>query len=190
MAARINLVLAFNTREAHKAASLIGLKPGHYRVVSSAAQIKAVFAADLYLVKGWDRRIERFSMKDAMRYKRGLNLIEFDPDAEAQPGPEPEVEVVISEGVGDFFDGILVDDFTDFFETEEPSEGSPAPSEPSEDAAQDAEPAKRRRRSRCKECGALHFREDPCPQDEATPLTERLAFIPPDESILAMIGGE
>lgn len=200
------LVLARNTREAHKAASLLGLPRKSYRVVNSATAIRAVHRARLYLVEGWDRRPERFVMKAQMRLHRRLEVICFDPAAEVSP--EPKVEIVEHESMpdtaalmGDFnaffealdeaFENSEVDSVGDFFDIKETDEGQAAEAQQGEDAAPHEEPARRRRRSRCKQCGALHFKEDSCPEDEATPLSVKpIGFEAPDTSILSIIGGE
>lgn len=79
------LILARTFKDAHAfARDVLGLSFGYYRVVNSPGTIKAVRNVDLYLVPGWDKRPDRFTMKSAIKWSR-QNVI--DVAAQAQ---EPE----------------------------------------------------------------------------------------------------
>ena len=65
------LILARTFKDAHAfAQEKLGLRFGYYRVVNSPGSIKAVRGVSLYLVPGWEKRPDRFSMKSAIRFTR------------------------------------------------------------------------------------------------------------------------
>jgi hypothetical protein len=149
-------------------------------VVNTAGTLKAVRGVDLHLVPGWDRNPSHFAIKTALRYAKGLNVIDH---AEPQVAPEP-VEPAVET---DFFDGVDVPPLP-------PEEPEPTPTcvdcgltpcekdckaavpeavaQVTQDDEPEAEvpapveekPTKAKRRSRCKECGNLHFKDEPCPE--------------------------
>lgn len=70
------LILARTFKDAHTfAREQLGLSHGYYRVVNSAGTIKAVRGVDLYLVPGWNKRPDRFTMTSAIKWCR-LNVID------------------------------------------------------------------------------------------------------------------
>ena len=197
------LVLARSFKEAHAfAANELGLRVGHYRVVNTAGTLKAVRGVDLHLVPGWDKAPQHFAIKSALRYAKGLNIIDHSEQVQEPAAPvEPAVET-------DFFDGVDVPPLP-------PEEPEPTPTcvdcgltpceedckaavpeavaqvtqddEPRElgphgnattvslgealamqDPALADEPAEKpkskKRRSRCKDCGNLHYKDEPCPE--------------------------
>lgn len=174
-------VLARNLREAHAfAREELGLRQGHYRIVNSASTIKSVRGADLYLVPGWANRYDRFAMKGAMRWTR-MNVI----DVAEQPAVREDPRGPLTD---DLIDLAYAEDIvrsggdTTALGFKSESDGLTPPGEQmtiadatdfvvssNEDtevvSSNEDKPKKNRRRSRCKECGNLHFKEDPCPTD-------------------------
>lgn len=74
------LILARTFKDAHAfAQNVLGLRFGYYRVVNSAGTIKAVRNVDLYLVPGWDKRPDRFTMKSAIKWSR-QNIIDVSSE--------------------------------------------------------------------------------------------------------------
>ena len=68
------LILARTFKDAHAfAQNELGLSIGYYRVVNSAGTIKACRNVDIFLVEGWDKRPDRFTMKSALKWCR-LNI--------------------------------------------------------------------------------------------------------------------
>lgn len=132
-------VLARTLKEAHDfGREELGLRVGHYRVVSSAGTIKSVRGADLYLVPGWERRFDVFSMRSAIRWTR-MNVKDV---AAGEPEPEPQPEAPNNL--------VLATTWEDNQTLFEVPEGTP------EVASVPApEPETKRRRRRCKECGEL-----------------------------------
>lgn len=167
-------VLARTLREAHAfARGQLGLRVGHYRIVNSASTIKSVRGADLYLVPGWENRYDRFAVKGAIRWTR-MNVI----DVAQQQAEEPPAVPDDLEPAGEQLIIATPDEVAEFFDTSNGdnmvAEGGPAndPTTYNDDgvdiAEQAEEPAakpKNRRRSRCKNCGNLHYKEDPCPDE-------------------------
>lgn len=91
------LILARTFKDAHAfAQNTLGLSIGHYRVVNSPGTIKAVRGTKLYLVEGWDKRPDRFSMKSAIRYCRNEVI-----DVATMPAEEPESAIVHAHLAGD-----------------------------------------------------------------------------------------
>lgn len=164
-------VLARTLSEAHAfARGDLGLAPGHYRVVNSPASLKSVRGVDLYLVPGWQNRYDRFAMKGAIRWTR-MNVINaVDPAEEpvVTDGLMPEgvqLALMTPDEATAFFTATYDDnaelqyrlspegrEYTDRGSIEEIAEVL--------DRAE--APDSSRRRSRCKDCGALHYRDEAC----------------------------
>lgn len=80
------LILARTFADAHRfAREELGLSNGYYRVVNSAGTIKACRNVDIFLVEGWDKRPDRFTMKSALKWCR-LNI--RDVEAERKSAAE------------------------------------------------------------------------------------------------------
>lgn len=80
------LILARTFADAHRfAREELGLSIGYYRVVNSAGTIKACRNVDIFLVEGWDKRPDRFTMKSALKWCR-LNI--RDVEAERKSAAE------------------------------------------------------------------------------------------------------
>lgn len=174
-------ILGGSFAESHRfAQETLGLGRGLYRIVTSAASLKAVRGVDLYLVPGWEKRYDRFQIRSALRWTR-MNVIDaadLEPRAEEPAAPEPEPDGLqpagtqpslwdtLLEGVEERNPrdaaGVLTPEDIQALNDIEPE---PDPEPQAEEPAAEAEPAKKpgRRRSRCKTCGALHYKEDPCP---------------------------
>lgn len=164
-------VLARTMREAHEfARGELGLAHGQYRIVNSPSTIKSVRGADLYLVPGYANRFDRFAIKGAIRWTR-MNVIDVEKQqAEAPAIPDdldPAGEQLLIPVGDDEASAFVLSTNEDTAEVSTNgdnmiSEGSPVAPEP-----ETTEPPKKRRRSRCKDCGNLHFKGEPCP-DETT----------------------
>lgn len=188
------LILARTFRDAHAfAQDELKLMIGHYRVVNSSGTIKAIRGADLFLVPGWRNRPDRFVMQSAMKWCR-LNVIDVTewraaqvpvadmvvtvvPDDTVPPEGHAEmVAKVLPEPDGLQPSGVqlTLGDATEFFHApaEEPSGplpfAPPIPPAPEPEVApepvEDKKPGRRRRR--CKDCGTLHYKDDPCPKPD------------------------
>lgn len=151
----------------------LGLDKGHYRIVTSPSSISGRRGTDLYLIPGWEKRMDRFAMRGALKYTR-LNIIDTALDEQAEApvvtdGLEPAGEqlALISDEEADAF---LVGDVRDLEASLEPLGWTPPetlsseqvlalaanPDSTGSDALDEAEePAKRTRRRRCPECGDL-----------------------------------
>lgn len=180
-------ILARTMKEAHVfARESLGLPYGGYRIVNSPSTIKSVRGVRLYLVPGHESRFDRFGMKGAIRWTR---MEVWDVAEKGLPGGEDPrgaltddvLETAYAEnavrsglgapGISTSTDGLnppgvqmAFDDlFSNVADTSNGgnmvAEGGPADPEPAP-----AEPAKKpgRRRRRCKDCGELHYKEDPC----------------------------
>lgn len=81
------LILARSFREAHAfAKDTLDLRVGHYRVVNTAGTLKAVRNVDVHLVPGWDKAPGHHAFKTALRYAKGLNVIDHAAKAQ-EPAP-------------------------------------------------------------------------------------------------------
>lgn len=176
MAVKQPYILARTMKEAHDfARETLGLQYGRYRIVNSPSTIKSVRGVTLYLVPGHEQRFDRFAMKGAIRWTR---MDVYDVAERGAPGaePEPEPDGLVPPGVQQSLD------FDDLFS----NVGAPAATPPVAEALAPApepepepqptldggealeptpeEPVKKpgRRRRRCKDCGELHYKEDPC----------------------------
>lgn len=91
-------IVARNFTEAHKfARETLGLRNGQYRVVTSPASLVGR-VGEVYLVPGWDKRPDRWAMKQKLKYTR-LTII--DVAEQETPAEVPETsngENMISEG--------------------------------------------------------------------------------------------
>lgn len=84
------LILARTFKQAHEfARDRLGLSHGHYRVVTAPGTIKAVRNTTLYLIPGWEKRPDRFSMIGAMKYTRNEIVDTADWDKEPAEAPAP-----------------------------------------------------------------------------------------------------
>lgn len=189
-------ILARTLKEAHAFAQERGFTRGRYRIVNSPGTLKSVRNADLFLVPGWEKRYDRFAMKGAIRYTR-MNIIDVatleEPAApkickwanqiceypnnhgcsgESQSTPEEE------QVTSDFFSLFAAppveptpepDPVLDAVpDTLEPAgEQLAIPVEPAAEEPKPEEKPKNRRRSRCKQCGNLHYKDEPCPSNES-----------------------
>lgn len=163
-------ILARTMKDAHVfARETLGLPYGSYRIVNSPSTIKSVRGVDLYLVPGHQNRFDRFAMKGAIRWTR-MNVIDVEVDGLPQAEPEPD---------GLQPPGVQMSmDFDDLFSNVgAPQAPAPAPEpdpepepepQPTLDGGEAIEPSPEpvkkpgRRRTRCKQCGELHYKEDPC----------------------------
>lgn len=143
----VKYILARTMKEAHAFAhDELGLeKRSEYRVVTSSGTIKSVRGRDLYLVPGWKGRADRFKIQSVLRWTR-MNVIDIE---------NQQLDSTISE-----IDAVLAEepatpDEACYFLT-----GLVLP-----DSIAESEPEKKRRRSRCNDCGNLHFRSEPCPEE-------------------------
>lgn len=144
-------ILARTLKEAHEfARGELGLAHGRYRIVNHPSTLKSVRGVDLHLVPGYQNRFDRFAMKGALRWTR-MTVIDHADD-------------VLGDAVADDLEPAGVQ-LTTISNEEAHSFLVEAPVEPQEQAE---EPSKRRR-SRCKDCGSLHFRDEPCIQTETLP---------------------
>jgi len=79
----VPLILARSFKDAHAFANdELGLSNGYYRVVNSAGTIKACRNVDIFLVPGWDKRPDRFTMKSALKWCR-LNIRDVATERES-----------------------------------------------------------------------------------------------------------
>lgn len=181
-------ILARSFQEAHAfARNDLGLTHGHYRVVTSAGTLKAVWNVDLYLVPGWRRRFDGFTMASALKWTR-MNVIDVEKQRAEEPATPPTETVVteVPDGLNppgvqtaifvkdESAVSITPEEATAFFDL--PSDvdaplDTPGGSFPdfdsdqtpvAEQAEEPAKPEVKRRRRRCSECGNLHFKGDPC----------------------------
>lgn len=164
-------ILARTLKEAHDfARGELGLRNGQYRVVNSSGTLKSVRNADLYLLPGWERRYDRFAVKSALRWTR-MNVIdttrvESRAEAPADPrGPltDDVIDLAYAEHAvrsGEGAPGIVTTGVRDDLEPA----GEQLTLTPEPEAEE--KPKVKRRRSRCKDCGTLHFKGEPCPEDE------------------------
>lgn len=84
-------IVARNFHEAHAfARDVLKLSRGSYRVVTSPASLVGV-SGEVHLVPGWDKRADRWAMKQKLKYTR-LTVIEHPIDA------EPAEEQAMPEG--------------------------------------------------------------------------------------------
>ena len=204
------LIIARSFKAAHAFASdELGLRVGHYRVVNTAGTLKAVRGVDVHLVPGWDKAPGHFAIKTALRYAKGLNIIDHAAEA-SEPKPTEVIITAVPDDTEvpqhhvDMVAKVLPTVETDFFDGVDvpplpPEEPEPTPTcvdcgltpceedcraaipeavaqvtqddEPEVDAMSAAaatpptEKPKAKRRSRCKDCGNLHFKDEPCPED-------------------------
>lgn len=174
-------ILARTLKDAHTfAQDVLGLTKGRYRVVTSASSIPKRRGLDLYLVPGYEKRYDRFSIMGALRYTK-MNVIKAEDVAEAPVIESTEItDGLVPEGVQDSllaeFEAFLGEEPTEpaslvelvtdgAHETEESlqeavvAEIADALETPEETAEveQAEEPADepKRRRRRCTECGVL-----------------------------------
>lgn len=185
------LILARTFKDAHSyAQDVLGLSIGYYRVVNSPGTIKAVRGRELHLVPGWDKRPDRFSMRSAIRFCRNTVIdVAAEPAAPADPrGDLTERQLEVAHRYNALLDTSNGDNMvaegspvtTDFFDEpevaeetatcvdcglDEHAEDCPQAPAPTPEPAPE-KPKKARRRSRCKECGNLHYKEDPCPEGD------------------------
>lgn len=184
-------ILAKSFEDAHGfARGELGVERGSYRVVTSPSAISAVRGADLHLVKGWEKRADRFAFATALKYTR-LNVIDHTDD---EPVAAAEVQQPVPQPDGLFPNGyqqmlFAVDEASAFFDSAPPADNQAATEQvadrtaimqemsdeigrleqdaaPAKETPEPVKPVKNRRRSRCKECGVLHFKEDGCPTDD------------------------
>lgn len=161
-------ILARNLKEAHAfARGELGLRPNRYRIVTNPGVLRSIRGADLHLVPGWERRLDRHSLKMALRWTR-MNVIEAEAP-EVEQNPEGDIVPISDEEASAFFDvnNILPADIDAPLDQPTPDEdtsnGDNMLFEGAPPAPEPEEPVKTgRRRSRCKECGVLHFKGDPC----------------------------
>lgn len=142
-------ILARNYAEAHTFASdELGVGRGYYRVVTSPSSIKGPRDADLYVLPGWEVRMDRFAMKTAMKFTR-LNVI----DVEVWRAEQAEVPASEPDGLSPAGEQITIED-ADGMLTAMGRRDPEIAALVAEPTAAEAEEPKRRRR-RCTECGAL-----------------------------------
>jgi hypothetical protein len=168
-------ILAHRLSDAHRfAQDELGVPRGYYRIVTSPSTIRGPIGADLYVVPGWERRFDRFSMKTAMRFTR-LRIIDVAewrkeqgeaPD-ERYPNDERTHEIALRYNALRELapaDGYTAEDFgvADDLEPAGVQTAIEVPEQP--EAAEEtrateeehpAEAPKRVRRRRCPECGVL-----------------------------------
>ena len=154
-------ILARTMKEAHGfARETLGLQYGSYRIVNSPSTIKSVRGAELYLVPGYQNRFDRFAMKGAIRWTR-MTVIDVAVQGLPVAEPEPVEPEPVTDGLEPAGVQITIDEMLALNQTSNGdnmvAEGGPAEPEP------EAKP-KAKRRSRCKECGLLHFKDEPCPE--------------------------
>ena len=185
-------ILARSIKEAHDfARGELGLVHGGYRVVNTASTLKSVRGVDLFLVPGWQNRFARFALKGAIRWTR-MNVRDWADEQTQASLEDPRGPLtdeildlahaehsvrsgqgapgIVSDGlepVGVQLTLVTDDEAAAFLDVSNGdfmvAEGGPATPEPEAEP----EPKKNRRRRRCKDCGTLHFKEDPCVQTEA-----------------------
>jgi len=169
--ARQTLILAKNITEANHYAKVIGLERFSYRAVRNAGAIRGVRNAEVHLLSSFAKRLDRHAILASLRWARlDVFYVAFengqivDSDIsnmlEIPEGmTERQLEAAYRynairdgafEAALDEHLGIPTEEESEQTGTTEPSE-TPAPKE-----------TKRRRRTRCKDCGALHFSEEPC----------------------------
>lgn len=172
-------ILSHKRSEAHAyAQDVLDVPRGYYRIVTSPSSIRGPRGANLYVLPGWERRNDRFSMKTALKFTRlNVIMVEAEPVAEEPPaGPtERDLEVAYRynalRDLNQEPDGLEPEGFTPYLEPEgwEPPETlnaeqilrlaageSGAEVAPMEEREQAEEPApKRTRRRRCPDCGTL-----------------------------------
>lgn len=171
-------ILAHRLSDAHRfAQDELGAARGYYRIVTSPGSIKGPVGADLFLVPGWERRYDRFSMKTALKFTR-LNVIDVEEwrreqAEEPADGPtERDLEVAYRynalrdasqeeepngepDGLDPLGEQITIEDADGMLTAmgRRDPEIADLVAEPTESDAQAEEPKRRRRR--CKECGVL-----------------------------------
>lgn len=91
-------IVARNFHEAHAfARDVLKLSRGSYRVVTSPASLVGV-SGEIHLVPGWDKRADRWAMKQKLKYTR-LEVTEHPINAEPAEEQEPtNGDNMISEG--------------------------------------------------------------------------------------------
>ena len=91
-------IVARNFTEAHSfARDILGLRHGQYRVVTSPASLVGR-VGEVYLVPGWDKRPDRWAIRNKLKYSR-LTII--DVAKQETPAEEPETsngDNMVSEG--------------------------------------------------------------------------------------------
>ena len=175
------LILARTFKDAHTfAEEKLGLRIGHYRVVNSAGTIKACRDVNLYLVPGWDKRPDRFTMGSAIKWCR-LNIVDAAEMADVEPqAPEPASEPAVD----DFFtppDSNTLESLLkpgakgphgnattlSLGEALALQESVPTVVGPEVVALDEAAKPKNRRRRKCATCEQMHYKGDPCIESEA-----------------------
>ena len=141
-------VLAGNMKQAHIfAREELGLRPGHYRVVTSADIIRVARGAKLYLVPGWQKSPIRFSVKTALRYTR-MEVIDAEQGLGIPDNLQPSGKQLV-----------LLSEWASGEEAFRNAMHQPIEETPSEVVPEIVEPAEpvedKRRRRRCKDCGQL-----------------------------------
>lgn len=96
------LILARTFKDAHAfAKDELGLRFGYYRVVNSAGTIKAVRGVDLYLVPGWKKRPDRFTMISAIKWCKN-NVIDVE-NAPVEPADERWANTAYTQTIAERF---------------------------------------------------------------------------------------
>lgn len=197
----VTLILAKSITEANQYAKAAGLERFNYRAVRSAGSIRGVRHAEVHLLSSFIRRLDRHAIMAALRMARSLEVyyVVFEGgqilDGEEDPRGDLTDEVLEAayaehfEREGARLSGLVpqVDveatvaevrpenpDLADAIEAANTEEdhGTSGEAEQGEDAAPAEESKPRRRRSRCKDCGELHFPDEPCVQSTVPAPTE------------------
>lgn len=189
------LILAKNTQEANHYAKVIGLPRFTYRAVRDAGAIRGVRNAEVHVLRSFLKRPDRHNILSALRNARWTQTyyVVFEDGKIVDPNP-PATFVTGADGTTEAYDGMvhmvtggvhstkgsldratreeILQEMSDEIEDEEPSEPT-AETEPSEDPAPAEKPERRRRRTRCKDCGNLHYKDEPCDTefDSGEPVT-------------------
>lgn len=135
-------VIAKDYRDAVRfARDVLGVSPTRVRVVNSVASL-AGFGYTLHLAPGWERNPAVHAIRNKIKYKRGIEIIDHAAEIKKESTRPVETiqitEVVYDDAVADAFEpnvaAVLIPDGA--FDT-------PAPSKP------------RKYRKRCKQCGEM-----------------------------------
>lgn len=142
-------IVAKDHRDANRfAQETLGLRPNTFRIVSSAGAL-AGFGYTLHLAPGWEKHMHVHTIKNRLRFKRGIEIVDHSKSVETDENP---VEMRHCEGCGEDYNAFEESHVGHEIDPEE-TDAATGTQEPGEDAEGSEKPKQRRRR--CKTCGVL-----------------------------------
>jgi hypothetical protein len=178
------IVLAATPQEASEYIRRAGIPRGRSRAAASASAIRGLRQATVHALPSFKSRRDKFAILAELRWAKVTEWVDVEMPpkrltlAEALEEAFPEEP---ARPLGHFARPMIqviptTDALEAQLEAEQPIEELGIAPGDIVDVEQADAALKNRRRTRCKDCGALHFKDEPCPAPKDAPATPAADF--------------